>query len=120
MPSEKPIQSEIFKSIGGRPDVRVFRNNVGMARHTGTGQIVKYGVCNPGGADLIGWTIKRITRDMVGKAIAIFTAIECKRPGKKPSDAQDNFLNQVKGAGGISGVARSEADANKIIDNYKK
>ena len=39
---------------------------------------IKYGLCN-GSSDLIGWTPITITPDMIGKKIAVFTAIEVKK-----------------------------------------
>ena len=115
MKPEKKYQNEIFEHIGGRPDVRIFRNNVGQAVHK-DGSIVRYGVCNPGGSDLIGWTCRTITPDMVGKRIAVFTAVEIKRPGKKPTDPQKNFIKAVLEFGGLAGVATSKAEADQIVD----
>ena len=34
---------------------RVFRNNIGVSKDE-RGNYIRYGVCNPGGADLLGWT----------------------------------------------------------------
>jgi len=112
---ENPIQKTVFKDVGSREDVRIFRNNIGMATNP-DGQKIKYGLCNPGGSDLIGWTKKTITMDMIGEQVAIFTAIEVKAKGKKPTEKQKNFLKQVKKSGGIAGVAWNSEDANKIID----
>jgi hypothetical protein len=82
------------------------RNNVG-AYKTKEGHFIRYGVGGVGGSDLIGWT-----KD------GIFVAIETKRTKKsrsKTSDDQINFIKQVKLSGGRAGVARSAADALKII-----
>lgn len=75
----------------------LLRNNVGMLQDK-HGQYVRYGL-SVGSSDLIGWTI----RD--GKAI--FTAVEVKRPGKRPTKEQAAFLKAVKDAGGIALVAHS-------------
>jgi hypothetical protein len=37
--------------------------------------VLKYGLCL-GSSDLIGWTIREITPDMVEKKVAVFTAIQ--------------------------------------------
>lgn len=113
---ETPIQVKIFKAIGSRIDTRLFRNNVGQAQYK-DGSMVKYGLCNPGGSDLVGWHSKKITPDMIGKRVAIFTAIETKAPSKKPTPPQKNFIDRVKRAGGLAGVASNEKEALKIIDN---
>lgn len=88
----------------------MFRNNVGAYRDE-TGRVIRYGVGNPGGSDLIGWTPVTITPDMVGRTVAVFTAVEVKTPKGKPTEAQINFLHQVKQSGGIAGIARSADDA---------
>lgn len=68
-----------------------------------------------GFSDLFGATIVEITPEMVGDKLAIFTLIEVKTPTGRVSKEQQNFLNVMKEAGAICGVARSEADAIKII-----
>lgn len=88
----------------------MFRNNVGAYRDE-TGRVIRYGVGNPGGSDLIGWTPITITSDMVGRTVAVFTAVEVKTPKGKPTEAQVNFLQQVTKSGGIAGIARSPDDA---------
>jgi hypothetical protein len=117
--SENNIKDFIRQKLCGRRDVRVFRNNLGMAR-TDDGGAVRYGLCNPGGSDLIGWKKIQVTPDMVGRTLAVFTAIEVKRPGNTASDHQKNFIEQVQLAGGLAGVAYSADEAEKIIENRKK
>ena len=114
------------------PNVRLFRNNTGMAwvgkllHRTGTGTVaienarpLHAGLC-VGSSDLIGWTSVLITPDMVGQTIAVFTAIEVKQRGKRPTNEQVNFMRNVREAGGISILAnhteRSVSDL-KIISN---
>ena len=80
----------------------VFRNNVGAYKDK-YGNYIKYGVCNPGGSDLIGI--------YNGK----FLAMEVKKPGEDPTDPQINFLTQVHKAGGIAGVVRSPYDVKKLL-----
>ena len=79
---------------------------------------VTYGLCN-GSSDLIGWTPVTITEDMVGKKIAVFTAIEVKlnKNGKyKATDLQKAFISAVKSAGGFAGVADCNKDLEDIIN----
>ncbi len=68
--------------------------------------VVAYGVCNPGGSDLIGWKSIEITPDMVGKRVAVFVAIETKVGRRGATAEQDNFLAQVSAAGGIAVLSR--------------
>lgn len=119
---ERNVQRKIFKEIGGRQDCRLFRNNCGMAVYLSDSKggikkrRVKFGVCNPGGSDLIGWRSITITPDMIGDRLAVFLAIETKAPKKGPNKNQRNFINQVRKAGGLAGSARNIAEAIKIIE----
>lgn len=72
-----------------------------------------------GQSDLQGWTLVRVTPAMVGKVYPIYTAIEVKRSeGGRVSADQSNFVHQVRAAGGIAGVANSEAAALGIIEGW--
>ena len=80
---------------------RLWRNNCGMLQDK-DGRWIKYGVCNPGGSDLIGFT----PRIIAGEQVAVFTAIEAKTGRLKPTHEQDSFLLAVERAGGIARVMR--------------
>ena len=95
--------------------VRLFRNACGQYT-TSSGVVIRYGVVNPGGSDLIGWTQHKVTMDDVGKTFAIFTAVEVKTGRLKPTDKQLNFIDQVRKSGGYAGVAYSVEDAIGIIE----
>jgi hypothetical protein len=99
----------------GRGLSRLFRNNCGLAKFP-NGSTVKYGVCNPGGSDLIGWTSVVVTPEMVGRNVAVFTAIEVKDVRGRASDPQKNFIKVVREAGGFAGIAKSVAEAFAIIN----
>ncbi len=107
---------------------RLFRQNVGVAWQ-GTGkpvqvskpgmvmmypgdvilrkaQPIRMGLC-VGSSDIIGWT----QRD----GAAVFTAIECKGADGRVRPEQTVFIDQVKAAGGIAGVVRSEDEALGLL-----
>lgn len=98
----------------------LLRNNSG-AFTDATGRTVRYGLGNTSkrlnenfkSSDLIGITEVRITLDMVGKTLGVFTAIECKKEDWKPKKwekreaAQQNFIDFVKSKGGLAGFANS-------------
>ena len=94
----------------------VWRNNVGLAWYGKNREIpVKYGLCN-GSSDLIGFIPVLITPEMVGRTIAAFVAIECKKPaGSRRTDEQKNFVRVVHGAGGMAGFARTAEEALAIV-----
>jgi hypothetical protein len=110
--SEQRIQQEIRLAIS-KGDTRVFRNNTGTLRDQ-HGRPVTFGLCK-GSADLIGWTTKTITPDMVGQQVAVFTSIEVKTPTGRVQPEQKQWLDAVQAAGGIAGVARSVGDAQRIV-----
>jgi hypothetical protein len=93
--------------------VRLFRNNTGVLRDQ-HGRPVSFGLCK-GSADLIGWTTRTITADMVGQQVAVFTSIEVKTASGRLTPEQRQWLAAVETAGGIAGVARSVADAEALL-----
>jgi len=114
MPSgsnEASVQNKIRLAFGNG-DTRLFRNNTGALTDI-HGRLVTFGLCR-GSSDLIGFRSIEITPEMVGKKLAVFTAIEVKDKGKATKD-QNNFLQLIKNAGGFSGVARSVKDAALIL-----
>ena len=97
------------------PGVRLFRNNCGALKDA-DGRLIRYGVANPGGSDLIGWKSVTITPEMVGQKLAIFLAIEVKGERTRVTDQQRNFIERVRLDGGLAGVARSVEDALAITE----
>jgi len=109
--SEQRIQQEIRLAVSHGP-VRLYRNNTGtlLDQH---GRPVQFGLCK-GSADLIGWTTRTITPEMVGTQVAVFTSIEVKTPTGRLRPEQKQWLDVVQAAGGIAGVARSVDEALRI------
>ena len=115
MVKETDIGKEIQVDLS--PTTVLFRNNQGVAKHVakdGKIYFVKYGVA-PGGADYLGWSKVVITPEMVGKTVAIFTAIETKQDGKKGIKEQIDFINAVLENGGYAGIATDIQSARKIV-----
>jgi hypothetical protein len=129
-PLESAILRRVLLACGSLPGVRLFRNNVAQGvvgqidwvRRTRTvtlgpgdcivrhARILHAGL-HVGSGDLIGWSAKMVTPDMLGQAVAVFTSIETKAKRGRVSDAQQNFQDVVRTAGGIAIVARSEDEA---------
>lgn len=93
---------------------RLFRNNCGALKDA-RGQWIRFGVANPGGSDFIGWVPVKISQDMVGKVLPIFTAVEIKTVSGKPTQEQTAFIEAIKKAGGIAGIVRSVSDLEKLL-----
>lgn len=73
-----------------------------------------------GFSDLVGWTKVNITKDMIGRDIAVFTAIEAKTARVQATKQQAAFIRTVKLHGGISTIARSLDDVFKASSDYLK
>jgi hypothetical protein len=122
------LESKVLQGIQNAAPLfkcRLFRNNVGLFHVTDHGRrrTIKTGLCN-GSSDLVGYTKKVITKDMVGQNIAIFTAIETKKSDWKKDkklntheSKQKEFIDMVKKDGGIADFSNSVEDFINIIDN---
>jgi len=76
---------------------------------------VQFGVGNPGGSDLIGYRRVTVTPEMVGQDVAVFAAVEVKTPRGRIKPEQQQFVDHIRGAGGIAGIARSVDEAKNIL-----
>lgn len=116
--TESELQNAVRLALGRHPSVRLYRNEVGQARHedpvSGRTRVVRYGLC-PGSSDLIGWRRVLITPEHVGSQIAQFVAIELKAATGRVSTEQRQFIDLVNRWGGVAGVARSVEDAEALI-----
>lgn len=72
-----------------------------------------------GSSDLIGWNAITVLPSMLGKRVAVFTAIETKSKTGRLTVEQGNFLDQVMDAGGIAFVARTPEDVERGIERWK-
>lgn len=85
--SESNVQSRV-RMRAVELMMRLWRNNRGAFKDA-AGRWVRYGLANDSkelgkrlrAADLIGWRRVIITPDMVGKYVAQFVSVECKREG---------------------------------------
>jgi hypothetical protein len=110
--AEQQIQQHIRLACSNGP-VRLFRNNTGTLRDQ-HGRPVTFGLAK-GSADLIGWTTRTITPEMVGQQVAVFTSIEVKSATGRLRPEQQQWLEAVQAAGGIACVARSVEDAQAAL-----
>ena len=115
MKTENEISNEIRAALNTR-NVRAWRNNVAKIQHQG--RWLNFGIPGPGGSDLIGLTTLTITPDMIGKRVAVFTAVECKSATGKPTADQTAFIGFIRASGGIAGIARCAGEALNLISNY--
>lgn len=139
MSSESVVLRQVWAALGGSS--RLFRVNTGTAwvgngppqrLADGTvalkfGRPVTLGFGYPDGKpvvgtpDLCGWTPVKITPDMVGKTLPVFTGIETKASaGGRKRDGQINFVQQLQQVGGIAGFANSAHAASEIVAAWKQ
>jgi hypothetical protein len=142
MTSENTIQRQIWLALGKLSCL--FRVNTGRAWISGNGpkgvrrlpdgsvvvtaaRSIAMGFSSPSGdtivgaADLAGWTTVKITPEMVGRDVAVYTSIECKNSkGGRATPEQLNWQNQVRNNGGIAGIVNNPDDALLIIDEWKR
>ncbi len=110
-PTEHEIQDAICEYLSLR-DIFYWRTNTGAARYPGNDgkeRMVRFGF--PGVSDIIG--IVRHLDDRTICNVGQFFAIECKRPGKKLTLAQEAFKIAVIANGGLFLEARNLQD---VID----
>ncbi len=122
--NEHAIQNTIRNALAGKG--LIFRANVGQAwvgeasRLPGGSVLLKnarpFSTGLPAGfSDLFGLVPVVITPDMVGKTLAVFTALEVKTAKGRASEQQMAFIRAVNDNGGRAGVVRSAEDALNII-----
>ena len=107
---EKNLKNRILLACSEKYQTVMFNNPVGFDKL----RKIHYGLMR-GSSDIIGWKSVKITPDMVGKSVAIFTAIEIKTKKGIVSDVQKNFIQRVLMAGGIAGVVRSEEGLRELL-----
>lgn len=126
-PLESHIQADIRLALGKLRHTRLFRNSKGqgwmgtVVRRTQKEVVlshpraVPFGILAPGSSDLIGAVQVVITPDMVGQTIAVFTALEVKRPGVSVPVEQQGFVTFVRDFGGRADIVRSVDDAVRVV-----
>lgn len=112
--SEADVNTDIREWAKSQPLVVLYRNSRGSVQLE-NGGVIRYGVGPNGGSDWLGYQSVIVTEDMVGRTIAVFIAIEAKRPGKYGTTTQDEFCAEVREAGGKAGVVHSVEELARIL-----
>lgn len=104
---ETQILDAIRSVLISDPACLLWRNEIGHNTHWPDGKQrehpIKYGICNPGGADLIGLYGGR------------FLAVEVKTPIGTVSEDQQNFGRWIAMRGGVFAVLRSVTQAAELL-----
>lgn len=135
MAREKKVLNEILLGVSKAFRCRLFRNNVAKSyvgrvvnRENIDGELcvtiyparILHSGLIEGSSDLIGWTTITITPEMVGKDIAVFTAVEAKTGNQKLRKTQKIFIDNVTNAGGIAGMVKSENETLELIQKFNQ
>lgn len=99
---------------------RVFKNVRGLFLTLDGKRKVRAGLQFDGASDLIGFTSVTVTPEMVGRKIAVFTALEVKTQKGRASGAQEKFINLARYHGAIASVVRSDAESASVIREFLK
>ena len=111
---ENKITNKILENLPRQ--TRAFRNHVGVVEDK-RGTWHKFGL-QKGSADLIGLTSIRITPEMVGKDVAVFTSIEVKTPTGKLSKEQKLWGDFMEKINAFHVVARSSEEVTLALKKY--
>ena len=111
------LESSILNSIrlAASPAV-IWRNQCGAAMQGD--HLIRYGIGNPGGSDLIGLVPVKITMRHVGHTLGRFVAAEVKTKTGVASPAQLAFIRRVTELGGIGGIVTSPAEFQALICDF--
>lgn len=117
MSAERNIQARVMLALGSRPEIRIFRNQVGFG-YVGeppNQRRVSFGLM-PGSGDLIGWRTRVITAEDIGRKFAQFLSVEVKSDTGTPSKEQLRWANVVRECGGIAIITRDPKIALEQIE----
>lgn len=123
MAKEETNVSKATQVEAGNFDCKLYRNNRGLF-YTMSGQKVRAGLETDGASDNIGFTSIIITPEMVGKKVAVFTAVESKKPDWKKvttetEKTQQGFIDFVNHWGGFAFFCNDAKSFKLHLDKAK-
>ncbi len=105
MTPERKIQTEILKTFGNLPWLRIWRNNTGVAQ--AGPRMIRFGL--PGQADISGLMLPSGRR----------VEIEIKTATGRQSDDQKRFQAMIERFGGLYILARSVNDVHQALNEAR-
>lgn len=97
-----------------RPDLLLFRNQVGFADYGSRGK-VPYGLAK-GSADIIGIQARVITEADVGHLAGVFLSIEAKSITGQPTPEQLQWARLIRRYGAVSMIVRGPAEVERALE----
>ena len=112
--TEAELMERVLRRLRKDPGLRIRRNLTGTFRSMNGIHTVQVGF-GQGSADLIGWRSIVVTPELVGRRVAVFTALELKGRRTPWQPGQKDFLRQAQEAGCIAGMARTLREAVDLV-----
>lgn len=110
----RTVQTPALLAVGARPDVLVWRQQVGVFRsYDDPDRLVRVGV--PGMSDSMAVIAVEVTPEMVGRTVGVFVSAEFKTETGHQSKPQRAWQRAVEQRGGVYAVVRSEADMRALV-----
>lgn len=107
--TEKQIQDQMIEWLSLQRDVFVWRQNAGMSIRKTKGKSHVFRAASIDGIS-----------DIIGMIGGHFLAVEVKRPGKKPTLNQEEFIGRVKKYGGFALVSTSLGELRMQIEDIRE
>lgn len=114
---ESDILNDVLRTFGSRPDMRVWRANVGAMRDR-NGRLVQFGV--PGQADVTGImpVVSRCQCGLPHPPVGVRLEIETKSAAGRQSDEQRQYQKIIQRFGGLYILARSARDVADVMNKW--
>jgi hypothetical protein len=107
VPAESDVQRAVISYVRRRPEIAFAGRINTIAMRTETGRPIWSHTIGKGVSDIIGMFRS-----------GHWLALECKRPGGKPTPEQEQFIELVRSAGGCGAIVTSVDEAHMAIDYW--
>ena len=115
----RETQNPALLAVGARPDVLIWRQQVGLFRAFHNPERVVH-VGQPGMSDAGAIVRVTITPDMVGRTVGIAVQPEFKTARGRQREAQENWQAAVEQRGGIYELVRTPAEMVDLVERVQR
>ena len=114
----RTVQNPALLEVGARPDVLVWRQQVGVFRaYDNPDRVVKVGIKGMADSGMI--VAVTVTPEMVGKTIGVAVQPEFKVANGKQREHQEDWQRAVEKRGGVYRVVRTPAEMAQLVEDVK-
>lgn len=115
----RETQNPALLAVGARPDVLIWRQQVGLFRAFHNPERVVH-VGQPGMSDAGAIVRVTITPDMVGRTVGIAVQPEFKTAMGRQREAQERWQAAVEQRGGVYQLVRSPAEMVDLVERVRR